>query len=107
MVLLSSMLDTIHPTVKLILIGLYIGWVGSIATLLASLIIAYLPIVRVPPFPIVNVACIACAFAFQELIRKTKLRRHLKVIIFGVTALLAGLAYVAFWAWAGRWFSWL
>lgn len=103
----SFMLDKIHPNLKLLIIGVYIGWVGSIATILANLIILYLPIITHPPQPILNVFCIAVTFVFQELIRKSALKRRIKLIIFAITASLAGLAYLAVFAWAFRWFSWL
>jgi hypothetical protein len=97
----------LHPNTKLVLIGLYIGWTGSVATLLANLVIVYLPVITAPPSPVLNVVCVASAFVFQEVIRKSQLKRRTKIAIFGITAILAGLAYIAFFAWALRWFSWL
>lgn len=97
----------LHPNLKLVLIGLYIGLISSAATPIMTMLIVYMPIVTVPPPPIVNVICIATTFVFEEIVRKSRLQRRTKVIIFAVTAALAALAYVAFLAWAFRWFTWL
>lgn len=104
--LVTYMQNKIYPRTKLILIGLYIGWVGSVATLIANLVIAYLPVVTAPPAPTLNVLCIMAAFVFQEIVRKSQLQRRTKIIIFVTTAGLAALAYFMFFAWALRWFSW-
>lgn len=99
-------MNNLHPHLKTLIIGFYIGLVSQAATPLLVMVLLYAPFIQVPAIPFVNIISVMLTYFMVALIRQSRYSRRTKIIIALSIAVLAVGGYVTYMAWAFRlaWF---
>jgi ABC-type uncharacterized transport system permease subunit len=96
-------MKTLHPSVKLLIIGLYIGVISQGLNPIIFIALYYLPFIIVPFAPqVAGVCAVVIAYFLEEAIRRSKYPRKIRIMAALGTALLAAAIYALFLAWLHR-----
>jgi hypothetical protein len=99
----SFTMTTVHPLVKILLIGTYIGVVSQGLSPIISLIFYILPGMIVPfAHQAAGICAVIIAYLLEETIRNSKYPRNIKIVAAVSTVLLAAVAYTLYLAWLFR-----
>jgi hypothetical protein len=100
-----SLMSTINPHLKTLLIALFVAVVSQSITPFISMAFYYIPVVIVPfSIQVSDIVAVVVAFFIEEAIRRSNHTRRTKIILACGIAAGAALAYVLFLAWVFRMF---